>query len=64
MTATQAITFIPLYSFNNITLKMTAKRSKHVGENLVSKIHHKHWSEFYWLFIQCGKLLNLFLCNW
>jgi hypothetical protein len=39
---TNKTTFVRLYSCNNITLKMTAKRPKHVGENIVNKIHHKY----------------------
>jgi hypothetical protein len=33
---------------------MTAKRPKHVGENIVNKIHHKYWSASFWLLAYYG----------
>jgi len=47
--ATQLTTFVSLYSCNNITLKMAVK---HVGEDIVNKIHHEH----------CSAVCRLFIC--
>jgi hypothetical protein len=53
---TQLTTFVPLYYCNNnATLKMAATAAaKHVGENIMNKIHHKHRSAFRWLFMYYG----------
>ena len=42
---TQLTTFAPSISCN-ITLKMVVIAAKHIGKNIVNKIHHKHYSAF------------------
>jgi cell division protein YceG involved in septum cleavage len=56
VTATQLTKIVPFYSCNNnTTLKMTATAvAKHVGQNIMNKIHHKHRRAFRWLFIYYG----------
>ena len=34
-----------------IILKMVGIPVKHVGENIMNKIHHKYWGSFCWVFI-------------
>jgi hypothetical protein len=41
--ATELNTFVTFDSFNNNhTMKTSLNGPKHVGENIVNKIHHKH----------------------
>jgi len=43
-------TFVLLYYYNNIALKMATIAAETHWWKIVNKIHHKHWSVFCWLF--------------
>ena len=56
VTKTQLTKIVYLYSCNNNTTLKTAATAvaKHVGQNIMNKMHHKHRSAFRWLFIYYG----------